>query len=405
MSRFGWAYVSTLLTGAVANGPTNSIQFNSGSQILSGSSNFTFDPSTNEVILLGELTGSTLVISASVVSASTYLGIPAGGSTTPGDGDKSIQFNSGSTFSGSTNLTFDYTTNTLFLTGTLRADNLIVSSSQILKSGSTIFGDSSGDTHQFTGSMFISNTLSASSTLSIGSNSTLGGPVNINNGNLSVTAGNVSGSGQLQVGSNSTLGGTTTISTGNLIVSNGTISASSNIQGGGTLTIAGFSTLNDKVTITNIGLIVSGATVVTGANFQVLGGTVSSSNALQTAGNLSVATNATIGGNILGSGGFKAAYNTYNSNYNVSVSSYFNGINSIGGAVTASLDNATQYQAGQTLIFKDTGGSAGTNNILIKPSGSQTIDGASGGVRITTNSGSITLVSDGSNQFYIVGSI
>ena len=125
MSRFGWAYVNSLITGAVANGPTNSVQFNSGSQVLSGSSNFTFDPVTNKVTLLGAITGSTLVISASVVSASTYLGIPTGGSTTPGDGDKSIQFNSGSTFSGSSNFTFDYNTNTVYLTGTLRADNLI----------------------------------------------------------------------------------------------------------------------------------------------------------------------------------------------------------------------------------------------------------------------------------------
>lgn len=91
MSRFGWAFINPEMTGAVANGPDKSIQFASGSsQKLSGSSN----------------------------------------------------------------LTFDYTTNTLYLTGTLRADSLIVSASQILKSGSTIFGDSVGDTHQFTGSIF-----------------------------------------------------------------------------------------------------------------------------------------------------------------------------------------------------------------------------------------------------------
>ena len=160
MSRFGWAYVNSAVTGTVANGPTNSIQFNSGSQVLSGSSNFTFNPSTNEVTLLGELTGSTLVISASVVSASTYLGITAGG--TPGGSDKQLQFNSGSTFSGSTNLTFDYTTNTLYLTGTLRADTLIVSSSQILKSGSTIFGNDTTDTHQFTGSIYNTTLISGS---------------------------------------------------------------------------------------------------------------------------------------------------------------------------------------------------------------------------------------------------
>lgn len=242
--------------------------------------------------------------------------------STAGGTDKSVQFNSGSAFSGSSNFTFDYTTNTVYLTGTLRADTLIVSSSQIFKSGSTIFGDSSGDTHQFTGSMSVSGT----------------------------------------------------------------------------------ATFTNQITVSSNGANITGPTTITNGNLQVISGTISSSNALQTAGNLSVATNATINGNILGSGGFKAAYNTYNSNYNVSVSSYFNGINSSGGIVTASLDSAAQYQAGQTLIFKDTGGAAGTNNILIKPSGSQTIDGATGGALISTNSGSLTLVSNGSNQFYIVAS-
>ena len=138
MSRFGWAYVNSLVTGAVANGPTNSVQFNSGSQVLSGSSNFTFNPATNTLIVTG------------TISASAYQGTIV---ATPAGSDKQIQYNSGSTLGASSNLTFDYTTNTLFLTGTLRADNLIVSSSQILKSGSTIFGDDISDTHQFTGSI------------------------------------------------------------------------------------------------------------------------------------------------------------------------------------------------------------------------------------------------------------
>lgn len=109
MSRFGWAYVNSEFTGAVANGP-----------------------------------------------------------------DKSIQFASGSSqkISGSSNLTFDYNTNTLYLTGTLRADNLIVSASQILKSGSTIFGDDVSDTHQFTGSILggiVSGTIARFATIT-GSN-------------------------------------------------------------------------------------------------------------------------------------------------------------------------------------------------------------------------------------------
>jgi len=49
-------------------------------------------------------------VSASVVSASTYVGLPV---STPGGTNTTIQFNSGSTFSGSTNLIYDYTTNTL----------------------------------------------------------------------------------------------------------------------------------------------------------------------------------------------------------------------------------------------------------------------------------------------------
>jgi len=140
MSRFGWAYVNSVITGAVANGPTNSVQFNSGSQVLSGSSNFTFNPTTNTLVVTG------------TISASAYQGITV--TSTPAGSDKQIQFNSGSTLGASSNLTFDYATNTLFLTGTLRADTLIVSSSQILKSGSTIFGDDTADTHQFTGSIY-----------------------------------------------------------------------------------------------------------------------------------------------------------------------------------------------------------------------------------------------------------
>lgn len=49
-------------------------------------------------------------ITASVVSASTYVGIPA---TTPGGANTQVQFNDSSTFSGSSNLTFNKSTNTL----------------------------------------------------------------------------------------------------------------------------------------------------------------------------------------------------------------------------------------------------------------------------------------------------
>jgi len=112
MSRFGWAYVNGIITGsAAAAGPTNSVQFNSGSGVFSGSSNFTFNPSTNILTVVG------------TISASNYLGVSGsgGGSTSPGGSNTNIQFNSGSTFSGSNNLTYNYITNTLLVTGSVTA--------------------------------------------------------------------------------------------------------------------------------------------------------------------------------------------------------------------------------------------------------------------------------------------
>ena len=50
MSRFGWAYVSSVLlaTGTVANGPTGSLQFHNSSQTLSGSPNLTYNVSSGQ---------------------------------------------------------------------------------------------------------------------------------------------------------------------------------------------------------------------------------------------------------------------------------------------------------------------------------------------------------------------
>jgi hypothetical protein len=53
MGEFGWAYISCESEPEVANGPTGSLQFHSGSKLLSGSSNLTFLPSTNTLNLTG----------------------------------------------------------------------------------------------------------------------------------------------------------------------------------------------------------------------------------------------------------------------------------------------------------------------------------------------------------------
>jgi hypothetical protein len=109
------------------------------------------------------------------------------------------------------------------------------------------------------------------------------------------------------------------------------------------------------------------------------------------------------GSNLSGiSGGSSTSFDSFTANFNVSASYDVVGVNTSGGAVTGSLLAANAYTAGQRLVFKDIEGSGSTNNLVIEPSGSQTIDGATL-AKIKVNYGSITIVSDGSGAFYIVG--
>jgi len=62
-----------------------------------------------------------------------------GGTTSPGGLDKQIQFNSGSTFSGSSNLTYNYTTNTLTLTGSLTASAVVAGGVNITPVTASLF--------------------------------------------------------------------------------------------------------------------------------------------------------------------------------------------------------------------------------------------------------------------------
>ena len=80
----------------------------------------------------------------------------------------SLQFLSTSSgLSGSENLIFNTSSNTLFITGTLLVSGTISASSFVVNqtdtiSGSTIFGNSSDDTHQITGSLFVGKASEAS---------------------------------------------------------------------------------------------------------------------------------------------------------------------------------------------------------------------------------------------------
>ena len=476
--------------------------------------------------------------------------IITGSGGTPGGTDKAIQFASGSTFSGSTNFTFDYNTNTVRLTGTLYADNLVVSSSQILKSGSTIFGDDPTDTHQFTGSVYLNNPLYSVNVLSSSDNLYVGGStilqaveaygtvktynslsgttaqfttltgsqikvggstltttgslivngstklgaygtdthiisgsvyldntLNVNGstnltGNLRVvgqvsasnsiitnsditSVGNISSlSGIISASSGLTSGGSVTAATditangilsgtslqianggefGGPVTVTGTVSASIGLQTAGTITAGTNLTVENFATIKN-GLIVTGSSTVSG-NLTVLGtmsasfingnGTsitdINGSNVngvgddwalqfkepvlgvLSSSANLTfTGSNLILTGSLYSTSAIKGGYMIYSSSVSIPNTSYFVGFYSNSGVLTASLLAANSYPQGQILIFKDVGGYAGTNNILIKASGSQTIDGASG-VSLTANSSSVSIISNGSNEFYIVG--
>jgi hypothetical protein len=82
------------------------------------------------------------------VTASNAIG--GGGSGTPGGSLRSIQFNSASIFSGSNNFSFDETTNSVYITGSLT----ISGSSTFTNIGPTILSGSVTSTQGFTGSMF-----------------------------------------------------------------------------------------------------------------------------------------------------------------------------------------------------------------------------------------------------------
>jgi|TARA_R100001594_G_C4008619_1_gene256409 D-arabinose 1-dehydrogenase-like Zn-dependent alcohol dehydrogenase len=75
----------------------------------------------------------------------------------------SLQYLSGTNVvTGSSNLIFNTSSNTLFVTGTLLVSGTISASSFVVNqtdtiSGSTIFGNSNTDTHQITGSLFVGN--------------------------------------------------------------------------------------------------------------------------------------------------------------------------------------------------------------------------------------------------------
>ncbi len=100
----------------------------------------------------------------------------------------------------------------------------------------------------------------------------------------------------------------------------------------------------------------------------------------------------------------KIAFLTQSSNFSVSEQNNIIGINTSGSShITASLKAASVYESGAKLVFKDIAGSASINNIVIEPSGSQTIDGSNTGIKIQSSYGAVTIASNGTDSFFILG--
>jgi len=115
------------------------------------------------------------------------------------------------------------------------------------------------------------------------------------------------------------------------------------------------------------------------------------------------------GGDLVVSGGMVTQHsvhrntNTKSANFNVIPSDHFLFVDSSAGHVTASLQAASQAGPGRELIFKDIAGFADVNNIVLRPNGSDNIEGVNDDLTIKVPSGSIQLICDGVSNYYVYG--
>ena len=116
-----------------------------------------------------------------------------------------------------------------------------------------------------------------------------------------------------------------------------------------------------------------------------------------------------VGGDLVVSGGMvtqASVYrntNTKSANFNVIPSDHFLFVDSSSGHVTASLQAASQAGPGRELIFKDIAGFADVNNVVLRPSVGDNIEGVNNDLTIKVSSGSIMLTCDGVSNYYVVG--
>tara|TARA_Y100001938_G_C8034876_1_gene402774 strand:+ start:412 stop:1149 length:738 start_codon:yes stop_codon:yes gene_type:complete len=99
-------------------------------------------------------------------------------------------------------------------------------------------------------------------------------------------------------------------------------------------------------------------------------------------------------------GGLKMSRRLITATATASITDYFIGIDTSGGAVELRLPAASSLSNGQMLTVKDEGGVSHTNNITILASGSQTIDGQNS-VILESPFASLQLYCNGTNKYFI----
>ena len=135
-----------------------------------------------------------------------------------------------------------------------------------------------------------------------------------------------------------------------------------------------------------------------------IGGSTAPDHAIALSGAMSATLNVSascfVGGRMNISGAVVYHHKTSTATMTASVDDFYIGMDSTAGAIELRLPDAAVLTDGHTYIIKDEGGEAGTNNITILASGSQTIDGENSLI-LESPYASLSLYCNGFDRYYV----
>lgn len=224
----------------------------------------------------------------------------------------------------------------------------------------------------------------------LGDGSTLTGVGNVSGSARVYSTTGVETSGYLRVSGSALLAGTGSVSS---LVATGSISGSSTAVFGSSISSSGDLAVTGNV---HAAAYYGDGSNLTGISAGNVSGSarVYSITGIETSGFLKVTGSAYL------SGGVAYSRRTLSAVATASVADYFLGLDSTAGAFAIELADAAALTNGQTVVLKDEGGSAYSNNITVFASASQTIDGQNSIVLDSPNA-SIQLYCNGADKYYI----